>query len=213
MTKNINSFILPDDVIALMKEKQKQSVKKNKEFGFAMCARKTDNVIEAKNITERFPEEVFVETRCPGGYNNIGGFHTHPETERSSGTDLLISCNNIADCVGVSDKIKCYIRKRDIDPINCTKEFSELASLHETPLRKIDNEIKRNTPEMLKLNERLGLLIKEKKRTRQLDLEERDIRKKIRYHNESVRSYNKELDEYTGILKRLQDKFFDEIEF
>lgn len=213
MTKNINSFILSDEIINLMREKQKQSIEKNKEIGFSMCARKTDNIIEAKNITERFPEEVFVETRCPKEYNPIGGFHTHPVTERASGTDLLISCNNMADCVGVGDKIKCYIRKKDIDTINCTKEFSEFVSLHETPLRKIDNEIKRNTPEMLKLNERLGLLIKEKKRTRQLDLEERDIRKKIRGHNESVRSYTKKLDKITGILKGLQDKFFDEIEF
>lgn len=80
-------------------------------------------------------------------------------------------------------------------------------------MRKIDEEIFRNTPEMLKSNERLGILIKEEKRTRKLDIEERDIRKKIKEHNEKVRNYNIELGKTTEKLKKLQDKFFNEMEF
>lgn len=178
-----------------------------------MCARKTDNVIDAKKITERFPGGVFVEAGCPPEYNAIGAYHTHPITVRASGSDLLISCNNIAGCAGIGDKIKCYIRKKDIDHIDCTKEFSEFVSLHEAPLRKIDEEIDRNTPEMRESSKRLDFLVQQKRRSRKIDIEERYIRKKIREHNEKVRSYNNELGKITEKLKRLQDKFFNEIEF
>lgn len=214
MTKNIDKFVLPDDVIALMKEKQKQSTEKNKEIGFVMCARKADNIIEAKNIVEGFPEKVYINSDCPKEYNLIGGFHTHPGGGIMAGADLLVTCDHIADCIGVEegDKIKCFIRKKNIDPIDCTKEFSEYTYLNETPLKKVDEEIKRDKPEMLKLSERLDILIKQK-RTRKADIEERDIRKKVGEYNKKVGNYNKEVLESTEKLKRLQDKFFDDVEF
>ncbi len=79
---------------------------------------------------------------CPPGFKSVGTYHTHPDalSRQVPGTFL---CNKTANCIGGGrdNKIKCYIKKKNIDQIDCIKEFSELTSIVEEPLRRKDAEI------------------------------------------------------------------------
>lgn len=206
----INTFTLSENVINLMKEQLRDSLKSNLEFGLTMCVNK-DNIIEAKNIAKRFEKEVIIEDRCPTGFKSIGTYHTHPDTiSRASAGDLVNTCNHIADCIGGTEdnKIKCYIRKKEIDLIDCTKEFSELTS-REVDLRMIDADLTMKDELLLKERERLSTIVP---RIRKIDIELREINKKIKEHNLNVSQFNKDRESHDQNLLRIQNKYFDEME-
>lgn len=206
----INTFTLSENVINLMKEQLENSRKSNLEFGLTMCANK-ENIIEAKNIVRRTEKEVFIESFCPPKFKSVGTYHTHPYTiSRASAGDLLNTCDHVADCIGGTDdnKIKCYIRKKEIDPIDCAKEFSELRS-SELDLRKRDEDISSKEKLLLKERERLSTIIP---RSRKIDIELREINKKIKEYNVNIRQFNKDMDSHDQILLRVQNKYFDEME-
>lgn len=206
----INAYTLPENVINLMKEQLENSHKTNLEFGFMMCANK-DNIIEAKNITRRTEKEVFIERGCPSGFKPIGTYHTHPsEISRASPGDLLNTCDHIADCIGggTDNKIKCYVRKKEIDPIDCTKEFSELASI-ELDLKVKAADITKQSEILLKERKRLSAI---KTRTRDTDIELREISRKIKERNIDANKFNREMVSFDQTLLKLQNKHFEEIQ-
>ena len=66
----INTFILQENIIDLMKEQLEDSRKTNIELGFTLCADK-DNIINAKNITKRTEKEIFLSSDCPSGFKSV----------------------------------------------------------------------------------------------------------------------------------------------
>ncbi len=210
MTK-IDRFTLPENVVRLMKEQLENSRKSNLEFGFTLCA--NNDIIEAKNIVKRFDKEVFIDDKCPSGFKSVGTYHTHPDTiSRASAGDLLNTCSHTADCIGGTEdnKIKCYLRKKEIDPIDCTKVFSELTS-SELDIRKRSEDIlsKGKGDLLIEKKERLSAI---KPRNRKIDTELREINKKMKEHYVTLKQIHKDLESHDQILLNLQNRYFDEIE-
>lgn len=208
MSTNIDIFTLPDNVVEKMKELLK--IKTESEAGFTMCARKTDNIIEVKNVTTEFSEKVRLKTNCPTGFISIGTYHTHPtRSSRASGTDLANTCDHIADCIGSAEdnKIKCYIKRKDTDNIDCTKNLNEFVSLVENPINNRHDQFER---EMLEIENLEKMLTIPKTRTRKTDVEEREIRRKINTYDRNIEKFNSDIRKYLDDLKKLQDRHFIE---
>lgn len=206
----INTFALQENIINLMKEQLEDSRKTNIELGFTMCAN-TDNIIDAKNISKRTDKEIFISSDCPSGFKSVGSYHTHPDViSRASAGDLLNTCGHIGDCIGggADNKIKCYVRKKNVDPIDCTKEFSEHRSI-ELDLRARYEDYERRRKLLLKERERISMI---EPRTRKIDIESREIAKKMKEYNISAIQSNKEMESFGQKLLRLQNKYFDDIE-
>lgn len=217
MTKKLNSFILTDDLIAVMKDLLRYTMKSGDEVGFNLCANKTDNIIKMPECAMKGNcHSVTILKGCPEGYYEIGDFHTHPgEQEKlaqnASATDLKNTCEHIGDCVGTGDKIKCYMRRKDVDSYNCKKEFSEFVSSVESPINKIYRDLKDKRPEILKLDERVKFLSKQK-RTMNSDIEQRQLERQIIKYNKSLEDYDRKVDKATLQIKELREKYFNEVE-
>lgn len=202
MTDKINSFILPENITKLMREQLENSNKTDVEFGFTMCANRY-NIIEAKNIKKGIEHGkgqtgIFIEASCPSRFKSIGTYHTHPDAiSRGSAGDLLNTCDKKTNCIGGGEdnKIKCYTKKENIDKIDCTKEFTELISLVEKPLRRKYTEILNDNRELIEISK-----INSK------------VDKRIAALNKKVREFNKEYKIFDQRLLKLQNKYFNEIE-
>ncbi len=117
MSININSFILTDNMIELMKEKLKKTESLNRELGFNLC--KVDESNELKDDTHCIGSDcrITLETVCKIG-KKVGLYHTHPRnggegTSNPSIADLQNGYFYGMNCIGgiVDQKIRCYIRK------------------------------------------------------------------------------------------------------
>lgn len=206
----INEFVLQDNIINLMRRQLDDSRDHKIESGFTMCANK-DNIIEAKNITKRTDKEIFLSYSCPSGFNSVGTYHTHPDAiSNASPRDLLNACGHIGDCIGGSsdNKIKCYIRKKDADQSDCIKEFSEKTSI-ELDLRKRFEDYERRKKQLLEEKINLSMI---EPRTRKVDMEIREIAKKMKEYNTAAIQFNKEIESSNQKLLVPKNKYFDEIE-
>ncbi len=113
MPKNLNSFILPDKIIDIMKQKIKKTEEIKKELGFNLC--KIENNNELIDDTHCIGTECTMplSKTCKTGIK-VGTFHTHPgEDSEPSFPDLWNGYYNGIECIGgVTDKkIACYVRK------------------------------------------------------------------------------------------------------
>lgn len=206
----INEFVLQENIIDLMKEKLRDSRKTNIESGFPLCANK-DNIIDVRNITKITDKETFLSSDCPPGYKSVGHYHAHPDIiSNASAEELLNACSHIGDCIGgdADNRIKCYTRKKDVDPIDCTKEFSVHRPI-ETDLRAKYNYHEQRRELLLKDKERVSMI---EPRTRKVDMELRGIVKKMKEYNDSAQQSIKEMNSFNQKLLIQQNKYFDEIE-
>jgi len=126
MPKNLNSFILSDDTIEIMKQKLKKTGEINRELGFNLC--KIDGTNELKDDTHCIGSNCNLQLSdtCKIG-KKVGTYHTHPKaTSIPSLPDLWGGYYHGVECIGGTQdqKITCYVRKdKDRDP-KINKMFS-----------------------------------------------------------------------------------------
>lgn len=112
----LNSYILSENTINLMKENLEKTKKEKKEFGFDLCANINTKEINSGKICVGNRCEVEMEGECKEGEILVGNYHTHPfKTIRSKPSldDLAIGLKYGIECIGsVSENnIKCYVKK------------------------------------------------------------------------------------------------------
>lgn len=125
MPKQLNSFVLPDNVIKDMKGKIKETKKVRVELGFGLCKDKDSNVI--KKGTECTGTKCRIKVgQCLGeGQASIGDYHTHPRAHATmSISDMVTGCLDDIECIGSApfNNIKCFIRKTEKS--QCSNEMS-----------------------------------------------------------------------------------------
>lgn len=113
MPKNLNSFVLTDNIIDIMKKKMEKTENIYRELGFNLCHIEGSN--ELKDDTHCIGTECSLplEKTCKTG-SKVGTFHTHPTGDSvPSLPDLWGGYYYGTECVGgITDKkIVCYIRK------------------------------------------------------------------------------------------------------
>jgi hypothetical protein len=126
MPKSLNSFILTDNIIDVMKQKLKKTEDIHREFGFNLCHVEGSN--ELKDDTHCIGKEcsIQLEKTCKTG-TKVGTFHTHPRADSSpSLPDLLGGYYYGIECIGgIADKkIVCYVRKDKERNLETNKIFS-----------------------------------------------------------------------------------------
>lgn len=126
MPKNLNSFILSDNIIDIMKQKLKKTRDINRELGFNLCQIEGSN--ELKDDTHCIGDECHLPLAktCKVG-TKVGTFHTHPGQDSTpSLPDLWGGYYHGVECVGgVTDqKIACYVRKDKVQDPDINKIFT-----------------------------------------------------------------------------------------
>jgi len=141
MSKQVNSFILPDDIISNMKNKIKDTKKLKIELGFALCTEKDSKVIIKGSECTGTRCSINAGI-CKGNQIQIGDYHTHPGTVASmSITDMVTGCSVDMECIGSSrfNNIICYTRKTEES--QCLKDISSFEDEEHKILKK-DSEIR-----------------------------------------------------------------------
>jgi hypothetical protein len=126
MPKQIDSFILPDNIISNMKDKIKDTKKSKIELGFALCADKDNQIYSQKDNSQSNYRTIKKGTDCVGtkcsikvgkckeDQTYIGNYHTHPSTYPTmSMTDMVTGCSEDIECIGSVpfNTIRCFTRK------------------------------------------------------------------------------------------------------
>lgn len=122
MSKQVNSFILSDNIIRDMKNKIKETKKLKTELGFALCidnANKDHSQITKiiKKGTDCVGTKCSIKVgKCKEDQIHVGNYHTHPRTHPTmSITDMVTGCSEEIECIGsaIFNTIRCFIRKTD----------------------------------------------------------------------------------------------------
>lgn len=115
MPKQVNSFILPDNIIKDMKDKIKETRNKKIELGFSICTEKDSNIVVKGS--ECIGTKCSIKVgKCKKDQKYIGNYHTHPRGPASlSITDMIVGCSEDIECVGSGrfGSIRCFTRKTD----------------------------------------------------------------------------------------------------
>jgi hypothetical protein len=118
MPKQIDSFILPDNIISNMKDKIKDTRKLEIELGFALCIDKDNsknNLHTIKKGTDCVGTKCSIKVgKCKEDQIYIGNYHTHPGTHPTmSITDMVTGCSEEIECIGSApfNTIRCFTRK------------------------------------------------------------------------------------------------------
>jgi hypothetical protein len=126
MSKQIGSFILPDNVIYSMKSKIQDTKKLQTELGFALCTEENSNiVIQGPECTGTRCS--IKATTCDKHQTQVGDYHTHPRTAATmSITDMVTGCSEKMECIGSArfNNIVCFFRKTEES--SCLKDTSPL---------------------------------------------------------------------------------------
>ncbi len=129
MPRQLNSFILPENIIKNMKDNIKETKKTKTELGFALCTDK-DNLHDQKDDSRTIKTIKTIKkgTECVGTKCSIkvgkckedqiyvGNYHTHPRTHPTmSITDMVTGCSEKIECIGSVpfNNIRCFIRKTE----------------------------------------------------------------------------------------------------
>lgn len=180
MSKQVNSFILPDNIIKDMKDKIKETKKLKLELGFALCINKDDNqnivnkiiinknttnkIVDNKNTTNKIitkgteciGTKCSIKTgQCKENQTYLGNYHTHPRSYPTmSITDMVTACSEQIECIGSVplNKIRCFTRK--IDTQQCIEETKPFEAGEHEILEKREriNSILRNPKTIAKTN-------------------------------------------------------------
>lgn len=113
MSKKLNSFILPDNIIQKMKNKIEEARIKDVEVGFNLCT-EDSKLHDEFHCTGSKCQITFPE-KCIKG-RKIGIFHTHLESLEPSMTDIYHAYEFGINCIGNIEqkKIRCHVRKDKI---------------------------------------------------------------------------------------------------
>jgi hypothetical protein len=112
----LDSYILSDDTINLLKAVLERTKKEKKELGCDLCADINTKEIKTGKICVGTTCEVEFEGECKEGEILVGNYHTHPFKSiksKPSLDDLAIGLKYGIMCMGsVSENnIKCYVKK------------------------------------------------------------------------------------------------------
>lgn len=142
MPKNLNSSILPDSVIEIMKKKLVKTEKVRRELGFNLCQVEGSNQLQDDTHCIGSDCRIALEKTCKVG-KKVGLFHTHPGNGEGTSGPSLSDLENAyyygMNCVGgaTDKKIKCYVRKdkefstKDYKTIRYYREkYSHLSKVH-----------------------------------------------------------------------------------
>lgn len=116
MPKNLNSFILPDNVIDTMKKKIIKTGQVRRELGFNLCQIEGSNELRDDTHCIGSACEIALAKACKIG-KKVGTFHTHPENGHGISKPSLGDLKNAyyfgINCIGgeTDKKIQCYVRK------------------------------------------------------------------------------------------------------
>ncbi len=141
MSKQLNSYVITDDIIRNMKDKIKETRKAKVELGFALCKDKDNNII--KKGTECIGTKCRIKVGyCPENQIYIGNYHTHPRSHATmSITDMVTGCSDDIECIGSVpfNNIKCFIRKTEES--QCIDEISPFEETEHELIEKGDELI------------------------------------------------------------------------
>lgn len=124
MSKQIGLFILPDNVISIMKNKIKDTRKLKTELGFALCTEENSNVV-TKGPECTGTRCSLKTTTCNKHQIQVGNYHTHPRAAATmSITDMVTGCSEKMECIGSVhfNDIICFSRKTEES--SCLKDIS-----------------------------------------------------------------------------------------
>lgn len=141
MSKQIGSFILPDNVILSMKNKIQDTKKLKTELGFALCTEENSNII-VKGPECTGTRCSIKATTCDKRQTQVGDYHTHPRAAATmSITDMVTGCSEKMECTGSArfNDIVCFSRKTD--EFQCLKDTTPFESEEHELLIK-DSEIR-----------------------------------------------------------------------
>ena len=127
-SKQVNSYILPDNIIKEMKDKIIDTKKLKTELGFALCTENNSNIITKGS--ECTGTRCSIKSGiCKSGLIQVGDYHTHPRTAPTmSINDMVTGCSEIMECIGSAkfNNIVCYVRKTSKSQcISDTSRFEE----------------------------------------------------------------------------------------
>ena len=116
MSTQLNSFILPDEIVKKMKDKIRESRLKMREEGFSLCRSQNNNILKIGNECEGTKCKIERPSQtCKEKEDEYKGlFHTHPSGNINPSIDDLYGMyRDGLGCIGSpkGDKIKCFIRK------------------------------------------------------------------------------------------------------
>lgn len=133
---DINSYILPNDVLKEMDDLIKYTHDTGKEHGMSLCADKDNHRVSVGHKSVGTESGISISERCrKKNEKYIGSFHTHPDDSEAaaSAQDLFSSCLDISnlDCVGKNKygEIVCY-EKKDKGS-SCTDEVEPLKDIED----------------------------------------------------------------------------------
>jgi len=138
MPKQINSFILPDNIVSNMKDKIKDTKKLKIELGFALCTDKDSTKDKSQNNHQIIKKGTdCIGTKCSisvtkckdDDQTHVGNYHTHPSTYPTmSITDMVTGCSEEIECIGSApfNTIRCFTRKTSES--QCIEEISPFKS-------------------------------------------------------------------------------------
>ncbi len=120
MSIKLNSFILKDGTINLMKDLLQKTKQDRLEHGFDLCSniesKEFPKELIPRNICVGDACEVEMKGECEKGEVLEGGYHTHRPalSARPSLHDLVIGLTYGTECLGAArdDSIKCYVKKQ-----------------------------------------------------------------------------------------------------
>lgn len=146
MSINVNSFILPDNIINKMKNKIEESKKKGLELGFNLYTKEDTKELQDTSHCIGMACEITMDKTCQNKGNYVGRFHAHPTmSSLPSIQDLAVGHEEGMTCVGgASDnKIRCYTRKERVI-FRPTLEFiKSTRDIYEKPARKVKEDERR----------------------------------------------------------------------
>lgn len=183
MSKQIDSFILPDNIIKYMKDKIKETKRIKTEVGFALCRNKDSSIIVKGTECIGTKCSIKIGQCLEKDQTYIGNYHTHPRTHPTmSITDMTTGCSEDIECIGSApfNTIRCFIRKTEES--QC---FNEISSFEEAEHKLIEKgeelrEILRSPMSIIRMG--ISKLLKD---TYQYDTEV------AKYHKNRVKLLNK----------------------
>ena len=116
MPKNLNSFILPDNIIETMKKRLIKTGKIHRELGFNLCKVEDSNELRDDTHCIGSACEIALAKACKIG-KKVGSFHTHPKNGKGRADPSIGDLQNAyyfgINCIGGEEdnNVKCYVRK------------------------------------------------------------------------------------------------------
>ena len=147
MPKNLNSFILPDNVIQRMKVDIEDTKRLGVEIGFNLCTKDTSNELQDEKYCKGSSCKLTGwSPGCTSKGKHVGIFHTHTIVPKKSMGESSPSMSDITTayrygvmCIGGAgdNKIACIIRKDKTADPKIIKSIRADVEMYEKPFRHV----------------------------------------------------------------------------